>query len=443
RFLLSDVAKPPQAAVMSYTSELKAFAHKVIRNRYAGVITVTGAIVICIVTYGMISVTLKSGFGAENAVSYYKLICLQLVSLISASCYGAWVSARKAVIRIDRSIDALRSLQKLIHQQDPTDRLHSQTTFQRIDSLLSIQRADQHAGLTKLNQLVIQLITAHEYATKAFLSLQQNTKDIATQSESAAMSALITSQNVVSIAQTTERLSSSSITGSESIKQMSGTISEIAQNCRDSVATIDQAKQIAYQTQQSFKQLKQLSEQIGEMADLIDEIADNTHLLGLNATIEAASAGEAGRSFTVVANEVKALAIQSAQTVEQINTQIEKVQHSISEAVKQVSIICTFIEDINTRSNHITAAIDKQTNAMDGIAQTSDITAQSAKAIASTVNDSGSVLANISENIAQVSLAASKTSEDSEQLKMHINQLSSITHELRNGLELMIEQVKS
>ncbi|MBN1982576.1 MAG: hypothetical protein JW795_13665 [Chitinivibrionales bacterium] len=169
----------------------------------------------------------------------------------------------------------------------------------------------------------------------------------------------------------------------------------------------------------------------------------NTHLLGLNATIETALAGEVGRSFAVVANEVKALAIQSAQTVEQINTQIEKVQWSISDSVKHVSIICSFIEDINTRSNHITSAIDKQTNAMDGIAQTSDITAQSAKTIASTVNGSGSVLGNISENIAQVSLAASKTSEDSEQLKMHINQLSSITQELRNGLGLMIEQVKS
>lgn len=86
--------------------------------------------------------------------------------------------------------------------------------------------------------------------------------------------------------------------------EMSASIHEISLNCTKGSRISEEAKQKIRATTEVMEKLDQQAGTIGQVVELIYRIADKTDLLALNATIEAASAGEVGRSFAVVANEV-------------------------------------------------------------------------------------------------------------------------------------------
>src|SRR5690606_11363619 len=90
------------------------------------------------------------------------------------------------------------------------------------------------------------------------------------------------------------------------------------------------------QIQETAKRIKRLgesSQEIGEIVELISDITEQTNVLALNAAIQAASAGEAGRGFTVVAEEVQRLAERSAEATRQISTLIRTIQTDTQDAV--------------------------------------------------------------------------------------------------------------
>lgn len=85
---------------------------------------------------------------------------------------------------------------------------------------------------------------------------------------------------------------------------------------------------------QSMREMEQRSNEIDQVVDVISAIADQTSLLSLNASIEAARVGEHGKGFSIVADEVRSLAEQSAQSTQQINELIENIQHATKEAIQ-------------------------------------------------------------------------------------------------------------
>ncbi|MCR8660090.1 methyl-accepting chemotaxis protein [Paenibacillus endoradicis] len=88
---------------------------------------------------------------------------------------------------------------------------------------------------------------------------------------------------------------------------------------------------------ETIDQLSQLAEEIGNISSVVGGIADQTHLLALNAAIEAARAGDEGRGFVVVAQEVKSLADSSGQAVGEIRTLIDQVQQGVARAVQYIT----------------------------------------------------------------------------------------------------------
>jgi twitching motility protein PilJ len=94
---------------------------------------------------------------------------------------------------------------------------------------------------------------------------------------------------------------------------------------------------IRVQIQETSKRIKRLgesSQEIGEIVQLISDITEQTNVLALNAAIQAASAGEAGRGFTVVAEEVQRLAERSAEATKHISTIVKSIQRDTQEAVE-------------------------------------------------------------------------------------------------------------
>jgi len=114
------------------------------------------------------------------------------------------------------------------------------------------------------------------------------------------------------------------------VEQLSATIGEIGRNTNVSAEVV---RRCVGETRQSREEAERLGDAAGRIASIVEtirQIADQTTLLALNATIEAARAGTAGRSFAVVAGEVKALAQQTAAATEDIDRRIEEVKAAVS-----------------------------------------------------------------------------------------------------------------
>ncbi len=143
--------------------------------------------------------------------------------------------------------------------------------------------------------------------------------------------------------------------------QIGEQIAMSAQIAQEAVAKTQHSSQI-------INGLDQAAAKIGKVIELINTIADQTNLLALNATIEAASAGEAGRGFTVVANEVKSLANQTAKATEEIAAHIRQVQDGSREAVNAIGDVSEAIDRISQITTSVSAAVEEQNRATESIA---------------------------------------------------------------------------
>ena len=106
--------------------------------------------------------------------------------------------------------------------------------------------------------------------------------------------------------------------------------------------------------------LAKAADQIGDIVSVINGIAAQTNLLALNATIEAARAGEAGRGFSIVASEVKSLAMQTGRSTEQIGAKVAEIQSTTREVVAALASVAEAIEMLSGVSQSMSAAIEQQ-----------------------------------------------------------------------------------
>ena len=104
--------------------------------------------------------------------------------------------------------------------------------------------------------------------------------------------------------------------------------------------------------------LRAASDQIRHAVDLINQVASQTRLLALNATIEAARAGESGRGFSVVANEVKALATETSNSSEEILGQVTTVQQAAQDAIEVLESVTGSIREMSGLVDGIASAVD-------------------------------------------------------------------------------------
>jgi methyl-accepting chemotaxis protein len=180
---------------------------------------------------------------------------------------------------------------------------------------------------------------------------------------------------------------------------------------------------------ETVKGLAESSARITDVIELINRIAGQTNLLALNATIEAARAGDAGKGFTVVANEVKNLANQTAKATHEIETQIGGVQAATDQAVAAIGTIVKRVEEINHVAAAIASAVEEQHAA----------TAE----IARNVQQAATGTQEVSDNIGEVTEAAAGTGAASEQVLSSARSLSRETVQLRDMVGQFLQGVRA
>jgi len=131
------------------------------------------------------------------------------------------------------------------------------------------------------------------------------------------------------VAETTSATKELSMTS----EQVGESIKKVAQVSAHALAGMAKIKETTARTNLMLASLGEKSQKIGKIAELIDDVANQTNLLAVNASIEAARAGDQGRGFTVVADEIRNLADSTARSTKDITALIELIQHEMSNAI--------------------------------------------------------------------------------------------------------------
>ncbi|MBL7990807.1 MAG: HAMP domain-containing protein [Candidatus Kapabacteria bacterium] len=175
----------------------------------------------------------------------------------------------------------------------------------------------------------------------------------------------------------------------------------------------------------TIEALGKSSEQIGEIVQVIEEIADQTNLLALNAAIEAARAGEQGRGFAVVADEVRKLAERTQKATKEIGTTIRVIQSDTNEAVRAMHEGTREMERGKTSAAQAAEALERIINRTSNVAEIISSMADSSKEQTAT---SGNIVKNV-ENISAVTEAATSSTGEIERT---VQTLQGLTDNLLN-----------
>jgi len=221
------------------------------------------------------------------------------------------------------------------------------------------------------------------------------------------------------------------------MQEMSTTVNEIAQNTSHAAITTKQCEEnathglsvvekgiqttthLSDQVQQTAKVLKELehvAQGIGGVIEVIRSIADQTNLLALNAAIEAARAGEQGRGFAVVADEVRSLASKTQSSTDEIQTMIETLQNTVKTAVTSMDN-CENMAQINT--DHSSTMTESLQNILQSVEELSNQVIQ----IATASEEQGAVADEINTNISQVNSLSDDTVKQTQESQNNIDKL--------------------
>ena len=267
--------------------------------------------------------------------------------------------------------------------------------------------------IDSLRDLVTGINRASEQVNTATGQAQATSVKLLSAAEKQAVQITETTDAVTSMTRSILQVSSNASQASQVAQRSLQAATVGSQAVQNTIAGMNGIREQIQETSKRIKRLGESSQEIGEIVELISDITEQTNILALNAAIQAASAGEAGRGFTVVAEEVQRLAERS------------------SEATKQIGAI---VKTIQTDTNSAVAAMEKSTEGVVEGARLSDAAGKALTEIETVSN-------SLARLIQSISTATAAQTEEASTVTKNMQQIQEITSQTTQGTKLTAESV--
>jgi twitching motility protein PilJ len=279
----------------------------------------------------------------------------------------------------------------------------------------------------ELRSLVGRINNTAEQVNEASTKAQMISSSLQVASEQQSLEIRNTGESVLRMAQ---QINEVSARASESVKVARQSLTASEQGTKAVTNAITGMNGIRDNIQETSKRIKRLgesSQEIGEIVELISDITEQTNVLALNAAIQAASAGEAGRGFTVVAEEVQRLAERSGEATKQIAALIRTIQTDTQDAVSAMERSTQGVVEGTKLS-------DDAGRALDEISTVSTELSTLIEDFSTTTSKQAASAGTVAQSIQRILLVTEQTSEGTQQAAGSIRQLSELASELKSSV---------
>ena len=355
----------------------------------------------------------------DSAANDLLLLTLLIVILISAMIAGIFIASTtlsRKVRTIEYTVDQATRGKNLTLRTDLNDGDELNIIGQKLDGLL--QWLQNY--ISDSMQISVHLQSCSQEIEE---TLSKNQSLIEQQHGQADMLASSVTEMTSSFKEVASSTSASSDLASQAKAESVANLQRMTMMERD----IEKLSDIIQESIGTIKDLADNTKDIGKILDTIQGIAEQTNLLALNAAIEAARAGEAGRGFAVVADEVRGLAQRTHQSTEEIHHMIERLQSNARKATVNMS---SAGDIIHASMTSVTEASKGQKTVQQMIEQVSENNYQ----IASATEEQTVVIEQIAQDVDMFSSQAYQILERSKQIDKNKNELANVAKQIKSHL---------